>query len=154
MLLLERSGLISPIFCFSCKTISLLLYDGGPRRSPGDMHGFFVDRKSYRLGWATSQTPTEPTASGVMISAPNSSAYNNNSQTGTVTEHYAVGRWCWDPENTPKDCSLQTGSKTGSVVAQTKDEASVLSYLLRNNNSSSSVTNNLHKQVSRPLFRS
>ncbi len=29
-------------------------------RGPGNIHGFILDGKSYRQGWATAQTPNEP----------------------------------------------------------------------------------------------
>ncbi len=37
-------------------------------RGPGSIHGFILDGKSYRQGWATAQTPTVPAEFGVDIS--------------------------------------------------------------------------------------
>ncbi len=36
-------------------------------RGPGNIHGFILDGKSYRLGWATAKTTTVPTVSRMRI---------------------------------------------------------------------------------------
>ncbi len=45
-------------------------------RGPGSIHGFLVVEKLDRQGWATAQTPTVPTISGVRITASSLCACN------------------------------------------------------------------------------
>ncbi len=74
-------------------------------RGPGNIHGFILDGKSYRQGWATVQTLNERAFSSVKMTTP-------CHRLGEVARRSSWAEGCWQRK------SLRIGTPSLPIIAQ------------------------------------